>query len=604
MRHLKSKLLALLSLCLLAIYPMAAQTTVQIQVGSITRSMIVYIPQNLPQNMPLIISMHGLNQDPTYQKNMAQLEPIADQEKFSVVYPAGINNSWDLYGTSDIDFILAIIDYMANNYGTDRNRIYLSGFSMGGMMTYYAATKIADKIAAFAPISGYLMSGPNTNSSRPIPIIHTHGTADNVVPYSGVQPCINAWVIRNGNPATAVVTNPYPVSNPNSHCTKSYWGPGTNGVEIVLMTLEGKGHWISNDPINGISTSQEIWNFCKQYSLNNCTPTTIVPYMQINDGAWQQTSSITVNSGDKVKFGPQPTSGGSWSWSGCGTSGTSREQTVYPTSSCTSTAIYTNSCGAQSTQNFNISIIGSTTELVNNGIYTIEFQTDANTVIDLMNGSDANGTAIRPWTKNGATAQQWIAISAGTNLWRFKSNASASGRVIDLNGGNTANGTTIQLWDNYNNDAQAWLVTSVGNGYYKIASKLNTSRGWDVPNCVIDGSQNLHLWDYYGTSCQLFKFNYVSLKSASEQGFNPEIEQPNFKIYPNPSTNGNFTIALTDLQTENSSVCVYNLQGQKVYENANLSKGINSISSGLTRGVFIIQVSLDNSVFYEKITVQ
>jgi hypothetical protein len=41
-----------------------------------------------------------------------------------------------------------------------------------------------------------------------------------------------------------------------------------------------------------------------------------------------------------------------------------------------------------------------------------------------------------------------------------------------------------------------------------------------------------------------------------------------------------------------------------VYKNANLNKGINSISSGLTRGVFIIQVSLDNSVFYEKMTVQ
>jgi GH35 family endo-1,4-beta-xylanase len=382
-----------------------------------------------------------------------------------------------------------------------------------------------------------------------------------------------------------------------------------NNSAVQGITLWGyvQGHtWIPNSHLirsDGSERPAMVW--LKDYlSCDACTPTAINPYIQVNDGAWQQTSSVTVNSGDKVKFGPQPTSGGSWSWSGCGTSGTSREQTVYPTSSCTSTAIYTNSCGAQSTQNFNISIIGSTTELVNNGIYTIEFQTDTNKVIDLMNGSDANGTAIRPWTKNGATAQQWIAVSAGTNLWRFKSNASASGRVIDLNGGNTANGTSIQLWDNYNNDAQAWLVTSVGNGYYKIASKLNTSRGWDVPNCVMDGSQNLHLWDYYGTSCQLFKFNYVSLKSASEHNINTETGQPNFEIFPNPSTNGDFTIALSDLQTENSSVCVYSLQGKKVYENTNLCEGTNNISSGLTSGIYIIQVSLDNSVFYEKMTVQ
>ena len=71
-----------------------------------------------------------------------------------------------------------------------------------------------------------------------------------------------------------------------------------------------------------------------------CTPTSITPYIQVNDGSWQQTASVTITSGAKVKFGPQPTSGGSWSWSGCGTSGSSREQTVYPTSSCTSTALF------------------------------------------------------------------------------------------------------------------------------------------------------------------------------------------------------------------------------------------------------------------------
>ena len=45
--------------------------------------------------------------------------------------------------------------------------------------------------------------------------------------------------------------------------------------------------------------------------LKACTPTTIVPYIQVNGGSWQQTSSVTVSSGTTVKFGPQPTSGGS-----------------------------------------------------------------------------------------------------------------------------------------------------------------------------------------------------------------------------------------------------------------------------------------------------
>ncbi len=237
-----------------------------IPVGATTRQMLVYAPPGIQENSPLLLSLHGLNQDINYQKNQTQWETVANAHGFVVVYPAGINKSWDLSGTSDTDFILAIIDEMADRYNIDRNRVYLSGFSMGGMMTYHAATKIADKIAAFAPVSGYLMGGPITNSSRPIPIIHTHGTSDPVVPFSGVAACLDAWITRDGCPTTEVVTDPYPENKPNSNGTKHYWGKGTDDVEIVLLELEGVGHWHSLNP-NGVHTSEEIWNFCKNYSL-------------------------------------------------------------------------------------------------------------------------------------------------------------------------------------------------------------------------------------------------------------------------------------------------------------------------------------------------
>lgn len=242
-----------------------------VQVGSTTRTMITYVPTNLPEGRPLLISMHGSNQDPTYQKDHCMMEEVADTAKFAVVFPTGINKNWDLSGNSDINFILAIIDNMVSRYKIDRNRVYLSGFSMGGMMTYYAATKIADKIAAFAPISGYLMGGPNTTSSRPIPIIHTHGTGDDVVNFSGVQTCLNAWIKRNGCLTTEKITKPYPGNRPGSVGIKHYWGAGTGGVEVVLMELTGKGHWYSDDAAN-VMTSIEIWNFCKNYALDLRTP--------------------------------------------------------------------------------------------------------------------------------------------------------------------------------------------------------------------------------------------------------------------------------------------------------------------------------------------
>ena len=49
---------------------------------------------------------------------------------------------------------------------------------------------------------------------------------------------------------------------------------------------------------------------------NICTPSNMTPYLKINNNPWQQNSSATVSAGSTVMFGPQPSSGGSWKWSG------------------------------------------------------------------------------------------------------------------------------------------------------------------------------------------------------------------------------------------------------------------------------------------------
>ncbi|MGB6612313.1 MAG: choice-of-anchor Q domain-containing protein, partial [Acidobacteriaceae bacterium] len=48
----------------------------------------------------------------------------------------------------------------------------------------------------------------------------------------------------------------------------------------------------------------------------NAPPTPIVPYTEVNGGAWQTTASVTVQYSDSVNLGPQPLTGGSWSWTG------------------------------------------------------------------------------------------------------------------------------------------------------------------------------------------------------------------------------------------------------------------------------------------------
>jgi uncharacterized repeat protein (TIGR02059 family) len=258
----------------LLLFAVNANAQESIKVGAATRQMIVYAPSGISQNRPLVISMHGRGQTMYDQKNQTQFQSVAQTNNFVLVFPQSDGNDWQLWGDNDINFILAIIDEMYNRYGIDRNRVYLSGFSMGGMMSYYAATRIADKIAAFAPVSGFLMSGPNTNSSRPVPIIHIHGADDTFVPYANVQTHMDAWIARNGCPTIPVVTSPYPANYPNAKSTKKYWGVGKEKVEVVCISVAGVGHWYSDwcDGVNGVFSSQAIWEFCSKYSLKDGLP--------------------------------------------------------------------------------------------------------------------------------------------------------------------------------------------------------------------------------------------------------------------------------------------------------------------------------------------
>lgn len=245
-----------------------------ITVDGTSRSYNVIVPNNLGEGRPLLIFCHGYNQDAGWMQNSefkdnnVSMEAVCDTAKFVCVFPNGINKSWDTSGDRDINFIKAIIDKMVTQHKIDRNRVYLGGFSMGGMLTYHAMNKIPDLIAAFCPCSGYPMGGATANANvRAIPILHIHGTGDGTCAFSGVQPALNVWIKHNGCPTTAKTVNSY---NGFSGAKMHTWGPGNDGVEVKLLELADKGHWICKE--KQVYTGKEIWNFCKRFSLNKTTP--------------------------------------------------------------------------------------------------------------------------------------------------------------------------------------------------------------------------------------------------------------------------------------------------------------------------------------------
>ena len=233
-----------------------------LNVNGTNRNMIVYAPSNLPQNRPLVISMHGYNQDAGYQQSQAKWELVADTAKFVVVYPDGINRAWDINGSSDLNFLEKIINTMYDRYKIDKSRVYLNGFSMGGMMTYYAARTRPDLFSAFAPVSSP-SSDVTTPNNKAVPIIHSHGTADN---YGGIYDFVKHWAAYDGcNTSNDHYIEHYPTSKPNSGSSFYRWTGGRNGTEVALLAFKDKGHWYSMDTSCAL-TSVEVWNFCKRYA--------------------------------------------------------------------------------------------------------------------------------------------------------------------------------------------------------------------------------------------------------------------------------------------------------------------------------------------------
>jgi hypothetical protein len=102
------------------------------------------------------------------------------------------------------------------------------------------------------------------NESRPVPVLHMHGTSDPVVEYKWGVMSVEQWVEMNGCPQTPQVTNNYQGS---STVKKEYYGPCKDNTEVIFLSAQGMGHaWMSQSQV-GVSAAVESWNFMSRYSL-------------------------------------------------------------------------------------------------------------------------------------------------------------------------------------------------------------------------------------------------------------------------------------------------------------------------------------------------
>ena len=131
--------------------------------GGFAHTWYEYVPPQLrgrEEKVPLVFYLHGIGCVPLYGAEQSGWHDIADREGFIVVYPKpAVNKMWNVWDDpslpSDHAFLLALLEYLKDTYPIDPTRVYVTGFSMGGMMTHSLACAYPELFAAAAACNGY-----------------------------------------------------------------------------------------------------------------------------------------------------------------------------------------------------------------------------------------------------------------------------------------------------------------------------------------------------------------------------------------------------------------------------------------------------------------
>lgn len=174
-----------------------------------TRYFDVFIPNNFSHNKELVIQLHGgtLSKDELYDDNAGASKfwaELAEKEKFVLIIPNGTNLetgetkgsklNWNdcrlqkanKFNSDDVGFISKLIDFAINKYQINNKKVFVTGVSNGGLMSYRLAAELPEKITAIAAFSANNFKEDECSYKNiAIPVMIVNGTKDKFIPFYG-----------------------------------------------------------------------------------------------------------------------------------------------------------------------------------------------------------------------------------------------------------------------------------------------------------------------------------------------------------------------------------------------------------------------------------
>lgn len=288
--------------------PKTYKNKVDIRIMGNRRSYLVHVPpaHATQYPLPLVVAIHGAFETAKYMEERSGFSDLADKKGFVVVYPNGFGlfgllQHWNAGhccgkaaadGLDDVGFLTNVIEDVEERLRIDPNRIYMVGFSNGGMLAYrFAAEKagILSALAAVAATIGSTSSGDEPlwrmpDPVAPLPLIALHGLADEAIPAQGgvspkrggdqsflsVKDATNFWIRNNGCDPDPLLEEIH-----KGDVLKQTWQGCREHADVALYLLEDWAHvWPGlyytadlgqDNPLKDFNAAAIIWDFFESH---------------------------------------------------------------------------------------------------------------------------------------------------------------------------------------------------------------------------------------------------------------------------------------------------------------------------------------------------
>ncbi len=270
-------------------------TTATLTHGGLEREYIVYVPAAYDgsEAVPLLLNFHGYTSNAKDQLGYSNFMPVADTANFILVAPQGTKlegkTHWNVGGwtykstVDDVGFTNVLLDSLLADFNVDPTRVYATGMSNGGYMSFLLACQLSPRFAAVASVTGAMTPGMYANCAPEhyTPVLQVHSTSDPVVPFGGavwstpIDTVLNYWATFNELSAEPVRTKLEDTDQEDGSTVEHFvYVHPEHDVAVEHYRITNGGHTWPGSPFraqSGInrdfSATAVIWAFFSRYKL-------------------------------------------------------------------------------------------------------------------------------------------------------------------------------------------------------------------------------------------------------------------------------------------------------------------------------------------------